>query len=94
MRGHQYEVSLESRLSGLKLLLCSLDKLGGLQEDSSIKLDLYCIFVLQWLYIDFAWEVSTRPDVMTRWRNEVKERVGAALSKKTEPSGPLASPNK
>jgi hypothetical protein len=35
-----------------------------------------------------------RPDIKTRQCNEVKERVGAALSKKTETSGPSASPNK
>jgi hypothetical protein len=58
-------------------------------------LDLHCIFILQWPYIDFTWEIPRRPYVTTRWCNEVKERVGAALSKKTEPRGPSsASPNK
>jgi hypothetical protein len=35
-----------------------------------------------------------RHDVTTRQCNAVTERFGAALSKKTEPSRPLASPNK
>ncbi len=55
--------------------------------------DLHCVFVLQWPYVDFAWEASMRPDETTRECNDLGERVGAVASNQTEPIG-ASAPNK